>query len=73
MQTLKKLKLTTIPKLTCTQCTWSLKKVGWKDNDSKSKVKEWNIKNWNQSLENWRTPKLLNGLKCESKLKTMEE
>jgi hypothetical protein len=53
MQTLTKLKLITIPKLTCKQFTWSLKKVGWKENDSCSKVKEWNIKSkWNQGLQN---------------------
>jgi hypothetical protein len=39
MQTLTKLKLTTSLKLTCTQITQGLKKVGWKENDSCSKVK----------------------------------
>jgi hypothetical protein len=40
MQTLTKLKLATSPKLTCTQITQSLKKVGWKENASC--WKKWN-------------------------------
>jgi hypothetical protein len=32
MQKITKLKLTINPKLTCTQITQSLKKVGWKEN-----------------------------------------
>jgi hypothetical protein len=48
MQNTEKLKLSTNPKLTCTQITQNLKEVNWNKNDSCSINEDWNTQSKNE-------------------------